>query len=970
MSLAEDPTIVPAPTPVSEPSDVPTQAEGEASGEMIEAPRADVGTTIGRYVVLAEIGAGAMGRVYAAYDPRLDRRIALKVIRNHPLLRHAAQRHAARLLREAQALARLAHPNVVAVHDVEIVADGVALAMEYVVGTSLRGWLSVKRRWPEVVEMFVQAGRGLEAAHAAGVVHRDFKPDNVMIGDDGRARVVDFGLARNDTPNSETGLDALETSSTPTSLDASVTVGIAGTPAYMAPELYAGGLADARSDQFSFAVALFEALFGVRPFAGNSLASMAANVSSGQVRSPPRGHDVPTWLHRVVLRGLATKPRDRHESMAALIDALLADPRVRRRRLALAGTGALALGALGTAVMTRAGPCERAGDDLAGVWDDDVRAAVADAIAETGVTWAQTAIAHADEVLTRHAEAYRAMARDSCEATRVRAEQSEAVMDLRSGCLAARRREFAAATSLLTQVDADVARESARIVAGLGPIAACADIDALQQSVPPPADPATRARLDALRDRLADVEARTRAGKYADASERAHAIASEAEALDYPPFVAEANHAIGYLDDKLGDYERAATVLGDAGLLAARHRHDVVAARAMADAVYEIGAQLGRVDEGLLWARHAEAAAARTGDEVLIARVHNTRGLTLSTGGRLREAEAELRRALELRERALGEDHPDVSITLVNLATVLESLGLLDESLADYQRALDINRRVLGERHPSVGAVLNNSVDAHLQVGHLDEGLAAARLAHDIFAETLPGDHPNLAAAAGNIGAALWTKGDLVGARRALDEQLEINRRRLGDDHHELANSHHNLGALLHDLHDDEAARASFERAVALWTKAFGPEHAEIAGSLVALAELDILAGSFLSARERLRRALQLLEAADAGARIEHASAVRMLAEVELELGDTAAATAAIERALAELGGRPERAGRLAKARLVHAQILWAKGDRQAALAAAENGRTHCPERADACAELDAALRRWRRAPAGGGEAP
>ncbi len=176
--------------------------------------------------------------------------------------------------------------------------------------------------------------------------------------------------------------------------------------------------------------------------------------------------------------------------------------------------------------------------------------------------------------------------------------------------------------------------------------------------------------------------------------------------------------------------------------------------------------------------------------------------------------------------------------------------------------------------------------------------------------------------------------------------------------------------ALLHDLHDDEAARASFERAIALWTKAFGPEHAEIAGSLVALAELDILAGSFVSARERLRRALQLLETADAGARIEHASAVRMLAEVELELGDTAAATTAIERALAELGTRPERAGRLAKARLVHAQILWAKGDRQAALAAAEYGRTHCPERADACAELDAALRRWRRAPAGGGEAP
>ncbi|HET6583005.1 MAG TPA: serine/threonine-protein kinase, partial [Nannocystaceae bacterium] len=225
------------------------------------------GTTLGRYVVLERIGSGGMGVVYAAYDPQLDRKVALKLL-------HAREERdgdsggRARVLREAQAMARLSHPNVVAVHDVGVVDDTLFVAMEFVEGVTLGHFIAAgSRRWNEVLDVFEPAGRGLAAAHAAGLVHRDFKPDNVMIGNDGRVRVMDFGLARAaaeiTTESSEgSGGSIVELSG----VDRLTRTGaLVGTPAYMAPELLAGGNADARSDQFAFCVALHRALYGTAP---------------------------------------------------------------------------------------------------------------------------------------------------------------------------------------------------------------------------------------------------------------------------------------------------------------------------------------------------------------------------------------------------------------------------------------------------------------------------------------------------------------------------------------------------------------------------------------------------------------------------------------------------------------------------------------------------------------------------------
>ncbi|MCY1068352.1 serine/threonine protein kinase [Nannocystis sp. RBIL2] len=294
---------------------------------------------IGRFTVLRQIGAGGMSVVYAAYDERLDRRIAVKLLRSGE-----SSDNQARLLREAQAMARLSHPNVVAVHEVGAWEQQVYVAMEFVRGPNLREWLqAVPRDIREIREVFVAAGRGLAAAHHAGLVHRDFKPANVLVGDDGRVRVGDFGLVRHAGDEPQDGpapapvlAASLVQAGAPVELSTTLTQtgAILGTPAYMSPEQHLGRPVDARSDQFSFCVALYEALYGAPPFAGRDLFELVRRVLAGAVSPVPEDSKVPAWLRRAILRGLAVDPAARWPSIDDLLDELERDPerawRIRR----------------------------------------------------------------------------------------------------------------------------------------------------------------------------------------------------------------------------------------------------------------------------------------------------------------------------------------------------------------------------------------------------------------------------------------------------------------------------------------------------------------------------------------------------------------------------------------------------------------------------------------------------------------
>jgi tRNA A-37 threonylcarbamoyl transferase component Bud32 len=298
-------------------------ASAEASRSLAPAERAptlEPGTRVGRYVVLEQVGVGAMSTVYAAQDPELDRRVALKLLRADA----RGDDLRARLYREAKAMARLAHPNVITVHDVGAYGSQLFVAMELVTGGTLRGWLArAPRGWRAILETFAQAGRGLACAHAAGLVHRDFKPDNVLVSEDGRVRVTDFGLVRA-SQDEAPEVDA----ATPLAADLVTTItrtgALVGTPAYMAPEQLRGEATDARSDMFGFCVALYEALYEERPFEGRNVGRLRSTTASGVVRPTPRGSDVPDGVRDALLVGLRPRPADRYASMDALLDALAA----------------------------------------------------------------------------------------------------------------------------------------------------------------------------------------------------------------------------------------------------------------------------------------------------------------------------------------------------------------------------------------------------------------------------------------------------------------------------------------------------------------------------------------------------------------------------------------------------------------------------------------------------------------------
>jgi eukaryotic-like serine/threonine-protein kinase len=312
-----------------------------------------------RYELLEQLGEGAMGVVWRAHDRALDRKVALKLLHDDLL----AGEHQERMAREARAMARLAHPNVVAVHDVGTRDGRTYLTMELVSGQPLSRWLRTPRGWPEVVALFRGVAAGLAAAHAAGVVHRDVKPSNILVGDDGRAKIADFGVAH--TSAAAPGLDAVTISTG--------TGGVIGTPIYMAPECLSGEAADPRSDQFGCCAALYEALHGVRPFESTTLVGLALAIGKGP---PGPVREVPGWLHAICTRGLAADPAARFSSMEALAAALDGPPR-RAGRLAATIAGAGLVAALGVTALVVVGP----GAPSSGVAVEPDAAAVIDVVA-------------------------------------------------------------------------------------------------------------------------------------------------------------------------------------------------------------------------------------------------------------------------------------------------------------------------------------------------------------------------------------------------------------------------------------------------------------------------------------------------------------------------------------------------------------------------------------------------------------
>jgi tetratricopeptide (TPR) repeat protein len=881
------------------------------------------GAVDGRYLVLDTAGAGAMSVVYAVYDRELDRKVALKLLRPVGDSPGGNRRAAVRVMREAQAMARLAHPNVLSVHDVGTLGDRVYFTAELVEGRTLAAWLAERRRpWREIVEVFVQAGRGLAAAHAAGVVHRDFKPANVLIGDDGRVRVADFGLAR----RAAAGPELAPTGGRPFDLAAGATgTAIVGTPAYMAPEQHAGGAADERSDQFAFGVALWEAVHGVRPFPGPAVADLAAQAAAGAPRRGGRRRRWPAALDRVLARTLHPQPERRYPSMRDVVDELERTRRRRRRGVvvALAASAAVACAGVVTIASGAFDPCRDAavGPEW---WTDAARGAMARAFAAASPGDPE-AYARAARALDDRAAAIRDGRRDACTATHVEHRQSALLLDRRMLCLDRRAAEVDELVALLVDApDAATATRAVDAAFALPDVAGCADAAALAAREPLPADPALRARVASAQQQLAAAVASEVAGRLASARQLTRAALAEAREIGWLPLVAETRLVDARQADVVGDLAGAEAGFRDGMVLAAEARDDRLVALAWIGLMEVIGTRQRRAAEAMALTPAVDAAVARAGGgDDLRARRHKVVGQVLAAEGRLEQAEEQFRRGVELARLAFGADSVLVADWRTELGEMLRLRGRLDEALTEQRESLAVREREYGPDHPTVGA-------SHMLLGtiaYVRGDAATARRHYEralaIYERVLPAAHPDLAGALMSVGVVALDDGDHERALALYRRAGDIYRVALGDDHPKLASVENVIGEALRRRGTPRAALARFERALAIARRSQGGNPVPVAGylmnSALALSSLD----RCREAEPRFRDALAMFRAALGPDALPAAHALIGLGECALVRGAAGAAVSLLEEALAVR----ERVGvggfDLAESQMALARALW-----------------------------------------------
>ncbi len=836
----------------------PALSGDESDGPLREVLDAEPPEQVGRFRLGARLGAGGMGVVYQAHDPDLDREIAIKFL--HP--GRSSTRHRQRLLREAQALARFSHPNVVHVYEVGSEGSTVFIAMELIPGHTLAQWAE-GRPWRAVLDACRAAGEGLAAAHDAGLVHRDYKPQNVLVGEDGRARVLDFGLARQ-------GSDALVETTTedaPASGGSLTRTGsLLGTPAYMAPEQLAGrGTIDARTDLFSFCVATWQLLYGQRPFAGDTIDALAEAMEAERLTPPPADGRVPRWIARALARGLRAKPAERYASMRPLLDELRRDPAANWRRSAVV-VGAMGLTAVVVAATTEAwspqtDPCAGAEEQVVGIWDETRAQTVARALDQTGVGYAVDTQAHIQVTLDGYRDGWIAMHRDACEATTVRGEQSERVMDQRMACLHRARTDLDATVQTLEQLDQTVVERVPQLLGRLPALEHCADLEALSATVAPPSDARVASAVDRLQAELALVHGAVSMGRYDEASTQLEPLETEAEALDYAPLQAAVALARGRTEEGRGHGDLAETAMQQAFRGAMNAGAFAIAADAGAGLTAVVGHELARYAEGNVWGElaiglaqgHPAARPQRAGAWLAMARVHQDQG-------QLDRAAQGLARAREEAERNHGPDHPLALAARHNLGLVLFLQGRFEEAVAEHRQTKQAMRKVLGESHPSFAKLQTNLANALGSQGHYEQALAEHRLALATKRRVLGPDHPEVGASLSNIAAVLLRQGLYAQAQAELTEALRILDKAHGPEHPSLATIHTNLGAIASRMGDPQQGRSHFQSALDIRVAALGEDHREVALAHSNLAQSLLQLGQMQPAEQEMLLAIATIE--------------------------------------------------------------------------------------------------------------
>lgn len=799
---------------------------------------------VGRFRLDERLGSGATSIVYAAYDPQLDRRIALKLLPN------AAQDEqlAARAAAEAKALARLRHPNVVSVHEIGIHDGDRFIAMELVEGQTLRVWMDEPHPWRQVVDLFIEAGRGLAAAHNAGVIHRDFKPDNVLV-EDGHAQVVDFGFAR--APVSLLDEDTVEPGRD-----------VAGTPAYMSPEAMRGHV-DEAGDQFALCTALYEAVYGARPFSGSTLTELSAAIDSGRPSLPTGRRAIPRWLWRSIVRGLAVDPADRWPRLDELVRHL--ERKRRRPRAAAMGAGLTGLVLGGVTAASWSPPpvsrCDRAGASVDLVWNAERSVAIGEAFASTALPHAVDGWDRAHKTLDGYAETWARLRLDACLATYVRGEQSDLRFEHQVRCLDHRRAELHALATEFESASAETVTNAVSASRGLGSLSECMETDGGSPLDDGPAPPPTMVA------RLATAKVSAATGHYDRALPDARSLARDADAGGYLAVASDAYLAVARLEDGKGDYAAAEISAKESIARAERRGDDLlrVKAQLMLSSVLaqqhdgeranewvtltrstleRIGAPerlqarlaftlgnvrraQGRFDDAVQASSEALDLQRRVFDEgdPRLANTHYALGAALGRVGRREESREHFQTALELRIEGLGPGHPRVAQAHDGVAQALMDLALMTQARHHFERAIEIGTAAYGPEHVfiarwtinlaiciadqegpgksepyfrraaeilevargpddiEVGDALLNLARVLLLTDHAQEGLDVLVRVGTIYREQLPPEHSSLVLLHSNLSIAYTRVGDLDGALDSAREAVEVSRHSGGDEH-------------------------------------------------------------------------------------------------------------------------------------------------------------------------------------------
>ena len=870
---------------------------------------------LGRFVVEGYAGEGAMGRVYVAYDPALDRKVALKLMHADAPGRERGRR----LEEEAKALAKLAHPNVVPVYEIGKIDDETFVAMELVEGSDLRDWLVESApTWRDVLRVFTQAAEGVAAAHAVGLIHRDFKPANVIVGNDGRARVVDFGLARagDDGPASVSN-----THEEPTRAP-----GIAGTPAYMAPEVLAGAPASARSDQYSVGLALHEALHGALPSRPGTVPGVGR---------------VPAWLDRVVGRARRQDPKDRYPTMDAFITDLRSDPGRRRRVLLFAAAvvvgvaGAYWIGSDRTAI-----ECDAAGE-VAPIWAATRATALIAAFEQSGGAQASHAAHYVARKLDRYAADWTELREQTCRA-RASGHHTERAAIAANACLDERLLALSANVEVLLDPDEKLTLAAYELVSGLPLLQECADPEKLPRATVH--GPRSSEAADRVRELLARSKATTRAGRYEAAADAARLALEGAIELDDSVLRARAENWVGTALRHEGKLDEASDMLLAAASRAEAAGEDRIAARAMIERMSVVGYRQRKFDVAQGWESQIEAKLARAGrlgtlDEAYFCWVA---GVIALSAANYERASTRMRCALELRETLLGPEHPRVANTLAGIAVVHQQRHELEESERLLKRAIEIHTAAKGAEHPSVAqAEYNLANTIRLQERYED----ARRLFEATLAKhqrSLGPEHVDVADIHNDLGATLDRLGRVGDARQQYQRALGIRENRLAPTHPKIAMTLHNIAILEDRSGRPEQARVLLERALSIHDATHGADHPDTAAVRLTLGSALRKLGEQEAALAASKEALRAYEATLGPDSVLAAIAHTSVARVQVDRGELSEAEAEYRRALEIQRSKGVSSG-VTAASLGH--LLLERGEVEEAVQLLQQGRADLERR-------------------------